>query len=294
MNYLLVTGGAGFIGSNLIELLLKKTNLKVISIDNYSTGSKLNHINNKRVKYIRGNTVNIEKILNKKAIKNIKAVFHFAEFSRIYQSFGNIESCFNSNINGTNQVIKFCLRNRIKLIYSATSASLGKNGNDQNLSPYAFTKSTNMNLIMNLNEWFGLNYEIIYFYNVYGPRQIVSSNMAAVIGIFEECYKKKLPLPVVLPGSQTRSFTHVEDTVKVCFEAWKKNKNSHYSISSKKSYSINQVANFFSKRKKYIPERRGERFKSTIVKKIRNKKIFNRVGKIELKSYIDNFKKQKV
>ena len=294
MNYLLVTGGAGFIGSNLIELLLKKTNLKVISIDNYSTGSKLNHINNKRVKYIRGNTVNIEKILNKKAIKNIKAVFHFAEFSRIYQSFGNIDSCFNSNINGTNQVIKFCLRNRIKLIYSATSASLGKNGNDQNLSPYAFTKSTNMNLIMNLNEWFGLSYEIIYFYNVYGPRQIVSSNMAAVIGIFEECYKKKLPLPVVLPGSQTRSFTHVEDTVKVCFEAWKKNKNSHYSISSKKSYSINQVANFFSKRKKYIPERRGERFKSTIVKKIRNKKIFNRVGKIELKSYIDNFKKQKV
>ena len=294
MNYLLVTGGAGFIGSNLIELLLKKTNLKVISIDNYSTGSKLNHINNKRVKYIRGNTVNIEKILNKKAIKNIKAVFHFAEFSRIYQSFGNIESCFNSNINGTNQVIKFCLRNRIKLIYSATSASLGKNGNDQNLSPYAFTKSTNMNLIMNLNEWFGLNYEIIYFYNVYGPRQIVSSNMAAVIGIFEECYKKKLPLPIVLPGSQTRSFTHVEDTVKVCLEAWKKNKNSHYSISSKKSYSINQVANFFSKRKKYIPERRGERFKSTIVKKIRNKKIFNRVGKIELKSYIDNFKKQKV
>ena len=294
MNYLLVTGGAGFIGSNLIELLLKKTNLKIISIDNYSTGSKLNHINNKRVKYIRGNTVNIEKILNKKAIKNIKAVFHFAEFSRIYQSFGNIESCFNSNINGTNQIIKFCLRNRIKLIYSATSASLGKNGNDQNLSPYAFTKSTNMNLIMNLNEWFGLSYEIIYFYNVYGPRQIVSSNMAAVIGIFEECYKKKLPLPVVLPGSQTRSFTHVEDKVKVCFEAWKKNKNSHYSISSKKSYSINQVANFFSKRKKYIPERRGERFKSTIVKKIRNKKIFNRVGKIELKSYIDNFKKQKV
>ena len=126
MNYLLVTGGAGFIASNFIELLLKKTNLKIISIDNYSTGSKSNHIKNKRVKYIRGNTVNIEKILNKKAIKNIKAVFHFAEFSRIYQSFGNIESCFNSNINGTNQVIKFCLRNRIKLIYSATSQVLGK------------------------------------------------------------------------------------------------------------------------------------------------------------------------
>ena len=232
--------------------------MKVISIDNYSTGSKLNHINNKRVKYIRGNTVNIEKILNKKAIKNIKAVFHFAEFSRIYQSFGNIESCFNSNINGTNQVIKFCLRNRIKLIYSATSASLGKMEMIKIYHHMHLQKSTNMNLIMNLNEWFGLNYEIIYFYNVYGPRQIVSSNMAAVIGIFEECYKKKLPLPVVLPGSQTRSFTHVEDTVKVCFEAWKKNKNSHYSISSKKSYSINQVANFFQKGKIYSRKKRRE------------------------------------
>ena len=294
MNYLIVTGGAGFIGSNLIELLLKKTKFKIISIDNYSTGSKLNHIKNRRLKYIKGNTINFESILKKNKIKNIKAVFHFAEFSRIYQSFKNINSCFNSNIVGTNQVIKFCLKNKIKIIYSATSASLGKNGDDQNLSPYAFTKSTNMNLIMNLNEWFNLSYEIIYFYNVYGPRQILSSNMAAVIGIFEECYKKNQPLPVVLPGTQTRSFTHVHDTVNTCFEAWKLNKNSHYSMSSKKSYSINQVAYFFSKKKIFITERRGERFKSTTVKKIRNKKIFNRVGKIELKTYINNFKKQKV
>jgi UDP-glucose 4-epimerase len=156
MNYLIVTGGAGFIGSNLIELLLKKTKFKIISIDNYSTGSKLNHIKNRRLKYIKGNTINFESILKKNKIKNIKAVFHFAEFSRIYQSFKNINSCFNSNIVGTNQVIKFCLKNKIKIIYSATSASLGKNGDDQNLSPYAFTKSTNMNLIMNLNEWFNL------------------------------------------------------------------------------------------------------------------------------------------
>ncbi len=259
MNYLIVTGGAGFIGSNLIELLLKKTRLKIISIDNYSTGSKLNHIKNKRVKYIKGNTINFEKILKKNKIRNIKAIFHFAEFSRIYQSFKNINSCFNSNITGTNQVIKFCLKNKIKIIYSATSASLGKNGDDQNLSPYAFTKSTNMNLIMNLNEWFNLSYEIIYFYNVYGPRQILSSNMAAVIGIFEECYKKNQPLPVVLPGTQTRSFTHVHDTVNICYEAWKQNKNSHYSISSKKSYSINQVAHFFSKKKNiYSREKRGK------------------------------------
>ena len=291
-NYVIVTGGAGFIGSNLIELLLKKTKCKIISIDNYSTGSNQNHLHHKRVRYIRGSSSNIEVILKNYNPKKIKSIFHFAEFSRIYQSFKNIKDCFNSNILGTSSVIRFCLKNKIKIIYSATSASLGKNGNDQNLSPYAFTKSTNMNLIMNLNEWYGLSYEIIYFYNVYGSRQILSSNMAAVIGIFEECYKKNKHLPIVLPGSQTRRFTHVKDTVEVCYHAWKKNKNAHYSISSKNSYSINEVASFFSKKVKYIPERRGERFKSSIVKKIRNKRIFNRVGKIELKTYINNFKKK--
>ena len=292
-NYFVVTGGAGFIGSNLIELLINKTKFKIISIDNYSTGSKLNHIKNKRITYLKDDTQNFNKILKKYNKKKIKAVFHFAEFSRIYQSFKKTDECFSSNIKGTNEVIKFCLNHNIKIIYSATSASLGKKGYDQNLSPYAFTKSTNMNLIMNLNEWFNLSYEIIYFYNVYGPRQIKSSKMAAVIGIFEECYKKKIALPIVLPGTQTRRFTHVSDTVNICFLAWKKNKNAHYSISSKNSYSINEVAKLFSKNKRYIPERKGERFKSTIIKKIRNKKIYNYIGKTELKTYIKNIKKIK-
>ena len=290
-NYFVVTGGAGFIGSNLIELLINKTKFKIISIDNYSTGSKLNHIKNKRITYLKDDTQNFNKVLKKYNKKKIKAVFHFAEFSRIYQSFKKTDECFSSNIKGTNEVIKFCLNYNIKIIYSATSASLGKKGYDQNLSPYAFTKSTNMNLIMNLNEWFNLSYEIIYFYNVYGPRQIKSSKMAAVIGIFEECYKKKIALPIVLPGTQTRRFTHVSDTVNICFLAWKKNKNAHYSISSKNSYSINEVAKLFSKNKRYIPERKGERFKSTIIKKIRNKKIYNYIGKTELKTYIKNIKK---
>jgi UDP-glucose 4-epimerase len=287
--YLIVTGGAGFIGSNLIELLVRKTKDQIISIDNYSTGSKTNHIKSNRVKYINNDTQNFDKIL-KNYKKKISAVFHFAEFSRIYQSFNNVNECFASNIKGTNQVINFCLKHNIKIIYSATSASLGKKGSDQNLSPYAFTKSTNMNLIMNLNKWFNFSYEIIYFYNVYGPRQILSSKMAAVIGIFEKCFKKNEPLPIVLPGTQTRRFTHVRDTVNICYLAWKKNKNAHYSISSKKSYSIKYVAKLFSKNIKYIPERRGERFKSTIVKKIRNKKIYNYTGKSELKNYIVNFK----
>ena len=290
MKYIIVTGGAGFIGSNLIKALVDKTSFKVICLDNYSTGSKKNHLKNNKIKYIKGDTKNFSNIFNK--IKNnIHVVFHFAEFSRIAQSFDNHRKCFSSNIVGSYEVINFCLKNKIKIIYSATSASLGNHGEDQNLSPYAFSKSNNMNLIMNLNEWFGLKYEIIYFYNVYGPNQIYNSSMAAVVGIFEYHYKKKNPLPVVKPGTQTRKFTHVKDTVDACVYAWKRNKNAHYSISNKKSYSIIQLAKLFSNNIKIIPERRGERFKSSGLNKIRNKKIINLKGKISLKEYIKNFKK---
>ena len=290
MKYIVVTGGAGFIGSNLINSLTAyDKKLKIISIDNYFTGIKKNHIKNKNVKYLRGDTKNISQILSKYKY-HIKVIFHFAEFSRIAQSFDNLGKCFNSNIIGSYEVIQFCLKNKIKIVYSATSASLGNAGKDQNLSPYAFSKSNNMNLIMNLHEWFGLKFEIIYFYNVYGPKQIYNSSMAAVLGVFESNYRQKKPLPVVKPGSQTRKFTHVKDTVDACIYAWKKNKNKHYSISNKKSYSILELAKLFSNNIKIIPERRGERFKSSDVKKIRNYKIINLIGKTSLNNYIKEIK----
>ena len=291
MKYIIVTGGAGFIGSNLIKSLSKNRDNKIISIDNYFTGSKKNHIKRNNVKYIDGDTKKISKIL-KKLKKKIKVIFHFAEFSRIAQSFDNRNVCFQSNIIGSYEVINFCLQNKIKLIYSATSASLGNNGLDQNLSPYAYTKSTNMNLIMNLNEWFGLKYEIIYFYNVYGPNQIYNTSMAAVVGIFEQCFKSNKTLPVVKPGSQSRKFTHVQDTVDACILAWKKNKNCHYSISNTKTISILSLAKLFSKKIKMIPERRGERFKSSTINRIRDKKIINLIGKTSLKNYVKEIKKK--
>jgi UDP-glucose 4-epimerase len=286
---IIVTGGAGFIGSNLIELLIKKTSYKIISLDNYSTGLKRNHIINKRILYLKGDTKNFDKTF--KRIRNkIKTIFHFGEFSRIYQSFLYTKKCLDSNILGTLKVIKFCLDNKIKIIYSATSASLGNNQQDQHLSPYSYSKSFNMNLIINFHNWHKLKYEIIYFYNVYGPRQITRSFMSAVIGVFQDQYINKKKLTIVLPGTQKRKFTHVKDTVYACYLAWIRNKNTHYSISSKKSYSVLNVAKFFSNKIRYIPKRKGERFESTVIKKIRGIKINNLFSKKDIKDYVKNFK----
>jgi UDP-glucose 4-epimerase len=288
-NIIVITGGVGFVGTNLISFLLKNTKYKILSIDNYSSGLKINHIKNKKVKYIKSNTKNISTLLNSKKNK-INAIFHFGEFSRIYQSFLKMGECIDSNTVGSHAVFNFCLNNKIKLIYSATSASLGNKGRDKDLSPYAFTKSINLELLENLKKWFKMKYEIIYFYNVYGPKQISIGNMATVIGIFENAYKNKKPLPVVRPGTQSRKFTHISDTVKVCYDAWKKNKCRHYSISSKKDYSILEVAKLFGSKIKLLPARGGERYASALTNMNLSNKVFKNFGRISLKTYIEKFK----
>ncbi len=285
---IVVTGGAGFVGSNLIEHLISRSNSNIISIDNYSSGTKKNHIKSRRVKYISGDTKNIAVILNNYK-KKLDAIFHFGEFSRIYQSFLRMNECISSNTVGSNEVFNFCLKNKIKLIYSATSASIGNKGRDKNLSPYAFTKATNLEILENLKRWFNFKFEIIYFYNVYGPKQIETGKMATVIGIFENQYKKKLPLTIVRPGNQSRRFTHIYDTVDTCYLAWKKNKCRHYSISNKKSFTILEVAKLFETKIRYLPQRRGERFASALTNMNLSNKVYKKFGKIELKDYIRQF-----
>ena len=287
-NILIVTGGSGFVGSNLIDCLIKKTNFQIVSLDDYSSGSKKNHLNSKRVKYIRGHTKDISKIF-KNIEKKIHSIFHFGEFSRIYQSFIQMNTCIQSNTIGTNAVFDFCLKNRIKLIYSATSASLGNKGMDKNLSPYAFTKAKNLELLENLKKWFNFKYEVIFFYNVYGPKQISKGKMATVIGIFEDHFSRNKALPVVKPGTQSRRFTHIQDTVEICFMAWKINKCRFYSISNKESYTILDVAKLFGSKIKFLPPRKGERFASALTNLSLSNKIYRYYGKKKLDYYIKNF-----
>jgi len=284
---IIITGGAGFVGSNLISFLLNKTKFKIISIDDYSSGHKKNHIKNKRVKYLKSHTKFIDKIIPNP--KLIHSIFHFGEFARIYQSFKNLNQCIESNTIGSNAVFNFCLKNRIKLIYSATSATLGNNGNDKNLSPYAFTKSKNLEFLENLKKWYNFKFEVVYFYNVYGPNQISKGNMATVIGIFEDAYLNKKPLPVVLPGTQSRRFTHIKDTIEICYKAWKNNLCRHYTISNKKSYSIIEVAKMFGSKIKFLPKRPGERYASALTKISLSNKVYKNFGKINLVDYINNF-----
>ena len=285
MKKILITGGAGFIASNLIKLILKKNpRVFIYSYDNYYSGSIKNHIKSKRVKYIKGDTLRINKKRSLKKI-NFDYVFHFAEFSRIVPSFKNYETCIKTNTYGTFEVIKFCLENKAKLVYSASSSTIGKN---RNLSPYSWSKYANNELIKNFSRWFGLKYVIVYFYNVYGPNQIMEGQMSAVIGIFEKQYLSGNTLTVVKPGNQKRDFTHVEDIANGTYLAATKSINSEFHLGSGKNYSILQVAKMFKTKYKLVAERPGERFYS-LSNTNKAKKFLKYSIKFDLKKYITEF-----
>ena len=286
---LLVTGGAGFIGSNLIKFIIDNHKFnKIISIDNYYTGSKKNHHKNRKVIYLKLDTRNILNNKNK-ILKNFtpKYVFHFAEFSRIVPSFKYIKDCWSFNTLGTFNVLLYVIKKKSKLIYSGSVSGLGKKINEH-LSPYSWSKSKNIELIKNFSNWFNLNYTIVLFFNVYGQRQIKNHYMAAVMGIFEDQYSKNEPLTVVKPGNQKRDFTHVDDVINGTILAAIKGGKKEYQLGSGKNYKIIDVSKMFDTKIKFLKTRPGERFTSLSNYKLA-KEALGYFPKHNLEEYIKNF-----
>tara|TARA_B100000963_G_scaffold243607_1_gene213272 strand:+ start:241 stop:1116 length:876 start_codon:yes stop_codon:yes gene_type:complete len=284
----LVTGGAGFVGSNLIKKLIQTyPKLQIYVLDNYFSGYTSNHVQDStNVFYQKGNTWDIDKIY-----KNISfdIVFHFGEYSRIVQSFKDIDYVMKSNLYGTSKVLEMCKKWNAKLIYSASSSKFGNDGKDENLSPYSWVKSKVVELIKNYNQWFGLQYEICYFFNVYGPNQITEGDYATVIGIFEKQYKNNESLTVVNPGTQSRDFTHIFDVVEGVIKTTYMNMNREWMLRTGINHKIIDVANMFTDNIIIIPERRGERFTSEMFKD-NTEEVLKWKPKHNLKKYINNLK----
>lgn len=284
---ILITGGAGFIGSNLINILTQD-DVYIISIDNYSTSSIENHIINEKVKYIKANTWDIFDI---KELKDFKPqiIYHFGEYSRTYQSLDESSKVFKSNFYGTQQILEYALQNNSKLVYSGSSAIFGNNFEDENLNPYSFTKSKNIELIYNYNTWYGLNFVICYFYNVFGGiNQIKKGPYATVIGIFEDQYTNKEPLTIVEPGTQTRTFTFVDDIVNGILLASEYD-NKEYHLGSKESLSILDIAKLFDTDYIFIEKRKSERENSILYNSSANTELGWKV-ETTLEDYILKFK----
>jgi len=257
---LLVTGGAGFVGTGLIKSLLADyPAAAIVSIDNYFTGVPENHVNDPRVTYLQGSTVDLAKIWSGQGLPHPEIVFHLGEYSRIVQSFDDHDLTWEFNLHGTKEVVKFAAAAGAKLIYAGSSSKFGNDGQDENLNPYAWTKAKNIEYIKNYASWFGLDHAITYFYNVYGPGQIASGKYATVIGIFERQYLAGEPLTVVAPGTQTRDFTHIDDIVRGLILVARSGDGDGYLLGTGREWPLAEVAQLFGAEFRLIPALPGER-----------------------------------
>jgi UDP-glucose 4-epimerase len=248
---IVVTGGAGFIGSHLCERLAREGH-KVISLDNYFTGSKDNHVEG--VEYREGHTKDIEKHISEKP----DLIYHLGEYPRVEQSFDDVDRVFDYNIVGTYAVLKFCLKHESKLVYAGSSTKFSDDGLGRHQSPYAWTKASNTDLVVNYGIWFRLSYAVAYFYNVYGPRER-SGKYGTVIQIFKEQSETGKPITVSKPGTQKRNFTHVDDIVDGLLTIGEKGGGDEYGLGADETYSVLEIAKMFEGEIKMIPERKGNR-----------------------------------
>jgi len=239
MKKALVTGGAGFIGTNLIKQL-KDSGLHVISLDNYSTGNKLNEIEG--VCYL---DMDIEEIFKIKET-NFDICFHLAAQSRVQPSFDNPQESVRVNVTGTTIVMEWAKNNNVKVIYAGSSSK----HHDPSDSPYAMTKYLGEEICKLYKKSFNVNIEVARFYNVYGPYEPLDEKFGNVIGIWRAKVKENKPLTIVGDGNQKRDFTHVDDIVdgviKIAFSD--KKHSDAWELGSGVSYSINELYNMFKER----------------------------------------------
>jgi UDP-glucose 4-epimerase len=248
---ILVTGGAGFIGTNLCKRFAAQGK-RVISLDNYFTGLKSNHVPG--VEYRECHTKDIEKHIHETA----DIVFHLGEYSRVEQSVHEPHLVWDLNMTGTFAVAEYCRKKNVRLIYAGSSTKFSDGGLGRDQSPYAFTKATNTELIRNYGIWFGLSYAITYFYNVYGPYER-SGTYGSLIEIFKQKYLSNEPLTVVSPGTQQRIFTHVDDIIDGLILVGENGDGDNFGLGAQNTYSVLDIAKMFKAPIQMLPERVGNR-----------------------------------
>lgn len=276
---ILVTGGAGFVGSHLCERLAQDENNDVYSLDNYSMGSVNNHV--EKVTYIKGDTQNISELVN----FSPDMVYHLGEYSRVEQSFDDVQKVWEYNKNGTFAVLQFVRKSGCKILYAGSSTKFGDGGLGRSASPYAWTKATNTELVMNYGEWFNIPYAITYFYNVYGEREIQTGEYATLIALFKEKMKNGKPLTIVSPGTQKRNFTHIDDIINGLMLVGENGYGDKFGIGSEEVFSILEVAQMYDGDIKMLPERKGNRMTAEVLSD--NTKALGWSPKRQLKDYIE-------
>lgn len=235
----IVTGGAGHVGSHVIEQLVKDPENKVISLDNYFTGTTDNHIEG--AEYRKGHTKDIARLIT----ETPDIVYHLGEYARIAPSFDDVELVYDMNIVGTFSVVEYCRQKNVKLVYAASSTKFAIEGNGRNQNPYSFSKATNVDLVNNYGNWYDLDYAICYFYNAFGPREKSIGKYSTLIAKFQNQYLENIPFTIVKPGTQKRNFTYVGDLARGIIMVGEKGKGDGYALNNTKGYSVKEIAEAF-------------------------------------------------